>query len=123
MRQRDADEGLGPRRVEACEHAADPHAGVDDHRHRAHLENGEDDGKEIEARPHHQDGARAQTDSGFEQPVGDLVGLPVELLEAQVSIGDAARGIAAGRADHGAFKGVGLRHTRQVAGHIHVNVG
>jgi len=36
---------------------------------------------------------------------------------------DAARGIAAGRADHGAFKGVGLRHARQVAGHIHVNVG
>jgi hypothetical protein len=85
--------------------------------------NGEDEGKELEARPHHQDGARARADSGFEQPVGDLVGLPVELLEAQVGIGDAARGIAAGRADHGAFEGVGLRHACQVAGHVHASVG
>ena len=123
MRQRDADKGLRPCGAEACQHAADPHAGVDDHRHRTHFENGEHERKELDARPHHQDGARARTDSGFEQPVGDLVGVPVELLEAQVSIGDSARGIAAGRADHGAFEGMGLRHDRKMAGHVHASLG
>jgi len=59
MRQGDADKGQRPALLLALQHPADAHARVDDNRYSAGFKKRKNQGKKLEARFYHQDGAYA----------------------------------------------------------------
>jgi hypothetical protein len=110
----DADESRWTGFPETRNHAPKAHPGIDDHRHRAGLEKGEDQGKKIQARRHHHDRSRSPAHAGSGQAPGDGVGFAIELSKRQVDIGRSALPVATGRTYRGFFVGLHPGHSPQV---------
>ena len=84
MGRRNADEGVWFGVGNTLAECLPAHAGIDQHRHRAHLEQGKDDGQQLDAWPDHHQHAIALLDAILGQSVSAAIALLVELLEAQL---------------------------------------
>ena len=114
VRQRDADESLGPGFVQALLQCALVDARIDQHRHGAGLEQREHQQEELRRRPHHQHGARAADDAVPRQARRDGVAARVELRIGQRSVVAAV----AARAAHRHLVGTFARQARQRCGDV-----
>ena len=68
--RRDAHQRLWLNAADATQHLPDAHPGIDQHRHRPHLEQGEGQPDELEPWPNHQQRPHAAFDAGLAQPIG-----------------------------------------------------
>ena len=127
MRQRDADEGLRLRLVQALLQCALVDARIHQHRHRAELEQGEHQQEKLRPRPHHHHGAHAAADAMGLQSGGDGVAARIQaaVIEGHVVGGHAAGTGPAGAAD-GDLVGPLARQLRQargdIAGFVHFHI-
>ena len=114
LRQRNTDEGLGLRFVQTLLQRALVDARIDQHRHRAGLEQREHQQEEFGRRPHHQHRAGAADDAALREPCGDGVAACVQFGIAQ---GDGVRTIST-RAAHRDLVGALAREPRQAGGDV-----
>jgi len=125
MGQRDADEGLRLGLVQALLQRALVDARIDQHRHRAQLEQGEHQQEEFRRGPHHHHRAHAAADAVASQAGGHGVaaGVQLSVIQGHVIGGHAVAGTAAAGAADGdlvrAFAGQFRQPRSNVAGSVH----
>jgi hypothetical protein len=97
VRQRNADEGLRLRLVQALLQRALVDARVDQHRHRAQLEQGEHQQEELRRRPHHHHRAHPTADpvAGQAGGHGIAAGVQLAVIQGHVVGGHAVAGATA----------------------------
>ncbi len=123
--QRDADEGLRLGFVQALLQRAPVDAGIDQHRHRTQLEQGEHQQEELRRGPHHHHRAHAAPDPVAGQAGGHGVaaGIQLPIVQGHIVGRHAVAGAAAaGAADGdlvGAFTGQFRQPRSNVAGSVH----
>ncbi len=115
---RNPDEHLGLSLATTLGQAAQADARVDQDRHDARLEHGEDQREEIQARPHHHDSPGAGRNADRSQSVSDLVTIPIELTIGQVRVPDPTRPIASCGHDDRQSVGFPPGHRAQVVSDI-----
>ena len=116
--RRDTHQRLRFDRANTLEHAAHAHARVDQNRHRAHLEQGEDQPDELQPRPHHHQHARTAPDAGAAQAVRVPVRLGLEFVKRQLGVLGVAVASAPGGHDYGRLIRDLPCHPRQVRGDV-----
>jgi hypothetical protein len=92
LRQRDAEEGAGLRARDAGEKVFPSHAGIDDHGHRAELEEGESGGDQRQALAHHDQHAVAWADAARGEFRGPRIHFLIEFVEREREIVDPSVG-------------------------------
>ena len=119
LRQRNSDEAGRRRLVQALTQRPAVDARVDQHRHRADLEQREHQQEQFWRRPHHQRGADPATDPRIDQSGTDGVAAGIEFGIGQCdAVVDAAVGGEAGRAADGDLIGALGRQPRQGGGDV-----
>ncbi|KAG1086611.1 hypothetical protein G6F40_013909 [Rhizopus arrhizus] len=125
MRQRDTDAGLRLRLVQALLQRAPVDARVDQHRHRAQLEQRKHQQEEFRRRPHHHHRAHAAADAvaGQAGRHGIAAGVQLAIVQGHVIGRHAIAGTAAAGAADGdlvrAFASQFRQAGRNVAGSVH----
>ena len=97
----DADEDLGLGLAAALTQVAQADPRVDQHRHDARFEQGEDQREEVEPGPDHHHGPRAAADPDRLEAMRDPIAVPIELPVSQVRVADAAAAVSPVRHDDG----------------------
>ena len=120
MRQRNADESLRLRLVQALLQRAPVDARIDQHRHCAQLEQREHQQEELRRRPHHHHRAHATADpvAGQAGGHGITAGVQLTVIEGDIVGGHAVAGAAAAGAADGDLVGAFTRQFRQPCGDI-----
>jgi hypothetical protein len=120
VRQRNADEGLRLRLVQALLQRAPVDARVDQHRHRAQLEQGEHQQEELRRRPHHHHRAHSTADpvAGQAGGHGIAAGVQLAVIQGHVVGGHAVAGAPAARAADGDLVRAFTRQFRQARGNV-----